>query len=101
MSVMESHHVPTTSLSSDDTWRKLRDYVVKQIIEHHGDFIREPLKEAGIFKSFVTRWGDQSFEIARIAFEVHGGIWHSAPIRVSRFCQNCDPFFAAVIASNL
>jgi hypothetical protein len=101
MSVIESRHAQSMPLSSDDAWRRLRDYVVNQILEHHGDFVRDPLKESGIFKSFVARWGEQSFEIARVAFEVHGGIWHSAPIRVSRFCKNCDPFFASVIASNL
>lgn len=96
---------PTSSVAfSDlgvDAWRQVRDYVVEQVISYHGRFPRNAAKEAGIFKGFVTRWGDNAMPIARVAFETHRGIWHNAPIRVERFSQNSDPYFASVIAQTL
>lgn len=87
--------------ASEWGWEELRDYVVSEIISRFGAFPRNPLKESGIFKGFMTRWGTQAEPIARAAFDVHGGYWRSAPITVTRFAANCDPYFAAVIAASL
>jgi hypothetical protein len=83
------------------SWEQLRDYVVSQIEARWGARPRDPMKEAGIFKGFVARWGDQSETIARVAFEVHGGMWNGAPMSVQRFCKGSDPYFAAIIAKNI
>lgn len=83
------------------TWEQLRDYTVSQIEQKWGARPRDPMKEAGIFKGFISRWGSQAETIARIAFEVHGGIWNGAPVSVQRFCKGSDPYFAAVIAKNI
>lgn len=82
-------------------WDDLRDYVVHNIEERFGPFPRDARKEAGIFKSFLSRWGDQAQGIARYAFETVDGRWAGAPISVNRFCKNSDPYFAAVIAERL
>lgn len=87
---------------ADWTWEDLRDLVVSKIQEIHGDFPRKPpYIEKAIFKSFLERWGAQAPAIAKYAYDIMGGYWHSAPIRVERFCLNSDPYFAAVIAERL
>lgn len=83
------------------SWQDLRDYVVHEIEQRFGVFPRDPVREASIFKSFASRWGDRAGRIAVVAFEVHGGRWHGAPIAVTRFCKNSDPYFAEPIAQRL
>ena len=75
--------------------------VVAEIERRGGDVVRNPKTEASIFKSFMTRWPENSVAIARAAFEVHDGMWRSAPISLNRFCKASDPYFAAIIAKNL
>jgi hypothetical protein len=87
--------------TEDWEWQQLRDYVVGQIEERFGQFPRDAKKEYGIFNSFVTRWGGQASDIAKYAFEVCDGFWRDAPIAMTRFCKNCDPYFADVIAGKL
>lgn len=82
-------------------WQDLRDYVIREIEARHGASVRDPKKEASVFKSFLTRWPDQAVAIAKVAFEVHDGMWRNAPISVNRFCKASDEYFAAVIAKNL
>jgi len=84
----------------DWDWRALRDYVVRRSTEIHGPAPSNPAKEAAIIKAFISRWGPQrSGAIARCAFEVYGGFWRGAPIRVERFSKGSDPFFAEVLAA--
>ena len=78
-------------------WSDLRDYVVSQIETRFGAFPRDAKKEAGIFKSFLARHGDDAVAIARFAFEVEDGYWAGAPISVNRFCKASDPYFAEKI----
>lgn len=89
----------------DDTvwgWSDLRDYVIREIEKRHGPQVRDPKKEASIFKSFMSRWGDQAPGIARAAFgPAHDGMWRNAPISVNRFCKASDEYFAAVLAARL
>lgn len=85
----------------DWDWRQLRDYVVGQIEHFHGPQPRDPRKEKSIFSSFLDRWGSQAPLIAKAAFEVHQGMWQSAPISVNRFCKASDGYFAQVIAERL
>ena len=82
-------------------WEQMRDYVVGEIESRWGAQPRDSLRESGIFKGFVNRWGDQAERIARTAFDVHCGLWKGAPVSVSRFATGSDPYFAAVIAKNL
>ena len=82
-------------------WDELRDYVVYEIEDRFGPFPRDTYKEIGIFKGFISRWGDASEGIARHGFETMGGYWGGAPISVFRFCANSDPYFAAPIAERL
>jgi hypothetical protein len=83
-------------------WSDLRDYVIKEIEKRHGPQVRDPMKEASIFKSFMSRWPDQSVAIARVAFgPVNDGMWHNAPISVNRFCKASDSYFSTVIAERL
>lgn len=83
------------------TWRELRDYVVDEIENRFGIFTRDPLKEAGIFKGFVKRWGQNAGAIARYAFTVCDGLWHDSPVTVFRFAQGSDAHFASIIAESL
>ena len=83
------------------SWEQMRDYVVGQIEARWGARPRDPLKESGIFKGFVGRWGAQSEPIAKTAFEVYNGLWNGAPVSVERFAKGSDPYFAEVIAKNL
>lgn len=82
-------------------WDDLRDYVVAKIEEHHGPFPRDSKKESGIFKSFLSRYGEMAPVIARYAFEVCNGRWREAPISVTRFCKASDPYFADIIVARL
>lgn len=79
------------------TGQQLRDYVISQIQHFHGPQPSNPMKEKSIFDSFVSRWGSDAVVIARAAFEVHEGMWRSAPISVNRFCKASDAYFAAPI----
>lgn len=90
--------MPYSFIATD--WRTVQTYVVGQIEKYHGKFPRSQ-REIGIFKGFVNRWGEMSLPIAKVAFEVHGGMWKSAPISVGRFAAASDPFFAEIIARNL
>lgn len=89
------------SMTAEEDWRRLRNYVVEKIEATTGPFPRNPVTEKAIFRGFMSRWGDKSMDIAKIAFETYGGYWHNAPIRVNRFTKNNDPFFASVIAASL
>lgn len=95
----------TAFVMKDETiwgWSDLRDYVIGEIEKRHGPQVRDPRKEAGIFKSFMSRWPEQGVAIAKAAFgPVNDGMWRNAPISVNRFCLASDPYFAAVIASRL
>lgn len=82
-------------------WEELRDYVVAQIEKCSGKFPRDPKKETGIFMSFAGRWGTLAGPIAIFAFETCNGRWKGAPIAVTRFCRNSDPYFAEEIAQRL
>ena len=82
-------------------WSDLRDYVIREMESRGNPQVRDGKKEASIFKSFMSRWGDQSVAIAKAAFEVHNGMWRNAPISVNRFCKASDEYFAAIIAKNL
>ena len=89
-------------LSDEWGWQELRDYVVGQIESRWGARPRDPNKESGIFKGFITRWGAQNARrIAEVAFTVHGGQWRGAPISIERFCKGSDEYFAAVIMRNI
>lgn len=80
------------------TWEDLRNYVVAAITERFGAPDRDPLKESTIFKAFMGRHGAlNAVIIATAAFEVYGGIWRNAPVAVTRFTKNNDPYFAEVI----
>lgn len=83
------------------TWEDLRDYVMGQIEQFHGPQLRNPVKEASIFKGFLKRHGAKSVGIARFAFEVQRGMWQRAPISVNRFCAGSDPYFANPISERL
>lgn len=93
--------VVTSRIEVNEEWRVLRDYVVEQVMKYSGSFPRDGAKEKAIFRSFLARWGDKAMPIARVAFEVHQGVWHNAPIRIQRFCIGSDPYFASIIAKNL
>jgi hypothetical protein len=93
--------VVVTSTIEVNDWRVIRDYVVEQVTKYSGSFPRDAVKEYGIFTSFVQRWGDKAMPIARVAFEVHKGVWHNAPIRIQRFCHGSDPYFSCIIARGL
>lgn len=83
-------------------WTDLRDYIVVEIEKRHGPQVRDPKKEAGVVKGFISRWGiQQAHAIARAAFEVHDGWWRNAPISINRFTRGSDPYFASVIAERL
>lgn len=82
-------------------WEQMRDYVIGEIQARWGARPRDPLKESGIFKGFINRWGDKSEPIARAAFEVYNGVWNGAPIAVERFSKGSDPYFAEVLSKNV
>lgn len=98
--------VPTAFLTQQPeqwSWEQLRNYVIDQIQKYHGPQLRNPLQESGIFKGFISRHGANAARIAKHAFSERGeaGMWVSAPISVTRFCKNQDPFFAAPILAKL
>lgn len=83
-------------------WQDLRNYVVAEATKRFGEQIRDPKKEAGIFKGFIGRHGiADAVLIAQAAFEVYEGTWRQAPITVTRFTQGNDPYFANVILARL
>lgn len=82
-------------------WQDLRDYVIREMEKRNNPQVRDPKKEASIFKGFLSRWGDKAPAIAKTAFEVHDGMWRNAPISVNRFCKASDQYFAAVIAERV
>lgn len=86
---------------ADWTWEDLRDYVMGQIVAYHGPQLRNPVKEAGIFKGFMARFEGKAVGVVRFAFEQQRGMWQRAPITVTRFCKGSDPYFADVIARRL
>lgn len=89
-------------LRGEWTWREMRDYVMGEIEKYHGPQVRNPLKEKGVFDSFIKRWGsDQSKLIAQAAFDIHHGMWANAPISLNRFCRSSDEYFAAKIIDKL
>lgn len=92
-------------LMKDDTlwtWEDLRDYVMGQIVAYHGPQLRNSVKEAGIFKGFMARYGGPTaVAIARFAFEQQRGMWQRAPVTVTRFCRGSDPYFSDIIARRL
>ena len=83
------------------SWQQLRDYVVTQIQHFHGPQPSNPVKEKSIFTGFLSRWGSDAVIVAKAAFEVHEGMWHSAPISVNRFCRASDAYFAAPILDRI
>lgn len=89
------------STSDTWTWQQLRDYVVDRIEARSGKFPRNPVTEAGIFKGFITRYGDCAGAIAKFAFETCEGMWKGSPVGVTRFCKNSDPYFAQPILDRL
>jgi hypothetical protein len=92
------------AMKSEDVWgwSDLRDFVIREIEQRHGPQVRDPKKEASIFKSFMSRWPEQAVGIAKAAFgPVYDGMWRNAPISVNRFCKASDEYFAAVIAERL
>jgi hypothetical protein len=106
--IVERVHVTPVSgasyLLKDDsqwTWEDLRDYVMGQMEQYHGPQIRNALKEASIFKGFMSRHGEKAVAIARFAFENQRGMWQRAPISVNRFCKASDAYFSDLIAERL
>lgn len=83
------------------TWEELRDYVLRQIEQRYGAQPRDSVKEASIFRSYITRWGADAVRIAKFAFEDCDGKWKGAPIRVNRFCKGADEYFSAEILAHL
>jgi hypothetical protein len=84
--------------AEETDWRSLRDFVVAAIERRWGARPdSDPVKEAAIFKRFLSTWGDLAMPIARLAFERYDGMWAGAPISVNRFCRGSDPFFGEVI----
>lgn len=82
-------------------WRDLRDYVIAEITTRFGEPHRDPVREASIFKGFLSRWGARAVDIAQTVFVVYGGKWNKEPVSITRFCKNADPSFAQVIADRL
>jgi hypothetical protein len=84
--------------AADWTWQDLRDYVIMAITEKFDAPQRDLLKEAAIFKGFISRYGTvDAVLIATCAFEINGGVWRHAPITITRFTKNNDPYFADVL----
>lgn len=83
-------------------WSDLRDYVIAEAEKVSGPQIRNPAKECGIFKSFITRYGiHDAVVIAMAAFQIYNGVWRSAPIGVNRFTKGNDPYFSDVILATM
>lgn len=88
---------------ADWTWQDLRDLVVHEMEARFGEQLRDPLKEAGIFKAFLSRWQHMAPMIARYAYSEAGaaGWWMGAPVRPARFCAAADETFALPIAQRI
>lgn len=104
--VQVSH--PTTEQSymlkdeSSWTWSDLRDYIVTKSTQLFGPPLRDPAKESTILKAFISRHGiEKAVLVAMAAYEVYGGVWMSAPVTVTRFTRNNDPYFADVILARV
>ena len=83
-------------------WEDLRDYVITEAENRFGAQIRNPAKEAAIFKSFIGRYGvKDAVLVAQASFEIYQGTWHSAPVTVNRFCKASDAYFADVILARV
>jgi hypothetical protein len=83
-------------------WSELRDYVVHEIERRFGPFPRDQIKEAAIFKSFISRWTmDRAILIAKYAFTEMDGRWRGAPVGIQRFCKGSDQYFSTPIVSAL
>mgnify|MGYP000933641983 CR=1 FL=1 len=82
-------------------WREVRDYVMDQIQTRQGAQTTDPNKLIGIFKGFVSRWGDQAPAICRYVFETCDGIWMGRPVTVTSWCKKADPFFSEAITDRL
>lgn len=91
------------SVGSAAAWtpERLMEYVVQAIERIHGPFPRDEVKEGSIFAGFVSRWGRQAGPIAQRAFGDHEGMWRGAPVRIQRFLQVCDPYFAAPLVQEI
>lgn len=92
---------PVLVSTGSSTWEKVRDYVMGQVVEHHGPQPRDPRRENTIFMAFCGRWEDKAMDIARYAFEEADGMWLGAPIRLERFHRTSDTVFAQKIAEKL
>lgn len=57
--------------------------------------------EQSIVRDFLERFGMQAVTIARLAFEIHGGMWMGAPVTVRRFSASNDEFFARPLIAAL
>lgn len=93
-----------TDLTLDEQqwgWSELRDYVVAQIIAHHGPFPRDSKKEYGIFNRYFKEHGQAGIQVAKAAFEVYNGYWRGAPISINRFSKGSDPYFVEPILARL
>lgn len=100
--VGRTESVYLTKRPSEWTWQDLRDYVITESEKRFGPQVRDPKKETGVFKGFVSRHGiEDAVMVAMAAFEVYEGIWRKAPVTVNRFCRNSDEFFANVILARL
>lgn len=75
-------------------WRDLRDFVVQRITLRGGTIESNPLRESGIFKSFLTRYGKNGPVIAKIAFDVFEGVWYDRTVTITSFCKAADEWFA-------
>lgn len=102
--------VPATHLLvAQEQWTPtvLRDYVLAETVRRGVPLLnrRNPAAEIAICTGFLKRWGDLAVPIARYAFAPNpagaDGFWNSAPIQLTRFTQNSDPYFAQVIAERL
>lgn len=101
---LRSQRPRKTYISSESwEWRELRDYVIAQMQMKSScvGYSPDSLKESGIFKGFINRWGDQAEAIARYVFEDHDGTWLGEPVTPTRFTKGNDPYFAEPIAERL
>lgn len=86
---------------SEWNWSDLRDYVVRSLQERGLPMERNPVKEAGIFKSFMARHGHMAVAIARYVVEVEDARWSGQPITINRFCKAADVWFSDKIKDRL
>jgi hypothetical protein len=87
---------------TDWTWEDLRDYIITSAEHRFGPQLRDALKEASILKAFIGRHGiENAVLVAMAAYEVYDGMWMNAPVAVTRFTKNSDPYFADVILARV